>query len=164
MSDPVSVAGTAVGIVSLGITVAQGLVKYYSSWKDCPTDVSNTLHSLKGLLEILILVKQSVEAGQLEKKLQDQINNAVSPCEATVRKLQAKLEKIPCESIKPSFRDQWKSKAQRAQYPFRESTLAKFRELASDLKENLGLALHIANLYVRRLSPLVECGQMSFAD
>lgn len=33
MSDPLSIIGSAVGIVSLGITVVQGLVDYYAAFQ-----------------------------------------------------------------------------------------------------------------------------------
>jgi hypothetical protein len=34
MADPLSVAGSVVGIISLGITVTQGLVNFYTTARD----------------------------------------------------------------------------------------------------------------------------------
>ena len=33
MGDPFSVAGSAVGVISLGLAICQSLISYYGSWK-----------------------------------------------------------------------------------------------------------------------------------
>jgi hypothetical protein len=37
-----AVAGSAVGIASLGIQVCQGLLSYYNSWEGFTTDITST--------------------------------------------------------------------------------------------------------------------------
>lgn len=161
MTDPLSVASSAAGIISLGITAAEGLIRYYNSWKDCPTDVSNTVGSLEVLTSILLEIRDSVEltTGQLDTKTRLQVANAIAPCESTIKKLHSKLEKFPSNPKELSVSQKAKFQALRALYPFKESTLAKLRELVSDLKGNLDLALHIANLYV---DPFLFCRHQCF--
>lgn len=53
MSDPISLAGTAIGVVSLGLSVCQGLISYYSTFRDCPRDAANMLEKLEGLKDVL---------------------------------------------------------------------------------------------------------------
>ena len=60
MADPLSITGVAVGLVSLGLEVCQGLTEYYESWKTHDDDIrralekidslSSTLRALEGIL------------------------------------------------------------------------------------------------------------------
>jgi hypothetical protein len=52
--------GTAVGIASLGIQVCQGLLSYYSDWKDYNSDVSSTYDAITDLGKTLILLKSTL--------------------------------------------------------------------------------------------------------
>ena len=53
MSDPFSVAGSAVGVISLGISVCQGLVTYCSQYKSFNDGISNMIRKVQGLNDIL---------------------------------------------------------------------------------------------------------------
>ena len=141
----VDVAGTAVGVVSLGITVAHSLLDYYRSWKDAPEDVLCTLASLQSLRQILERIRSYC---LLNSGSELNIGDCLTVCEAGVQKLQQKLHKI--RKIAPSscstVRDSLKSYSLRALYPFKESTLAKLRELVAELKSTLALSFDVASL------------------
>lgn len=47
MSDPLSVAGTAVGIASLGIQVCQGLIKYLQAVNDRNEEIKDAVRDVK---------------------------------------------------------------------------------------------------------------------
>lgn len=49
MADPLSFTGTAVGIVSLVLSVWNGLLQYYSAWKDFDNDVLDIYNRLEDL-------------------------------------------------------------------------------------------------------------------
>ena len=53
MADPLSIAGSVVGIISLGIQAAESLVQYYTSFRDQEDDIANVVRKLKSLLELL---------------------------------------------------------------------------------------------------------------
>jgi hypothetical protein len=53
MADPFSVAGTAVGITSLGIQTFQILYNYYSQYKGFQDDIDNLLRHVKGIHNVL---------------------------------------------------------------------------------------------------------------
>jgi hypothetical protein len=55
------VAGTAVGIASLGIQVCQGLLSYYDSWKSYDSDISSTYNTISDLSKTLILLKTTLQ-------------------------------------------------------------------------------------------------------
>ena len=147
MAETLGVAGSAVGITSLGITVVKGLCDYYSSWKGCPVDVENSLCSLRGLERLLVQSEELVEAGDLDPKIRYLVKNAVASCEPSIKNLERKLDKIRRTPSNASFRSNAKYHTQRALFPFQEKTLAKIGDLISQIKANLTLAIGIANLY-----------------
>jgi hypothetical protein len=53
MVDPLSVAGSAVGIISLGITVTQALVDFYITVRDQKSNAATTARKHSRLLDLL---------------------------------------------------------------------------------------------------------------
>lgn len=49
MSDPISVAGSALGVVSVGIQVCQGLLSYYNAWRSYNSQISHCYNTIEGL-------------------------------------------------------------------------------------------------------------------
>jgi hypothetical protein len=58
MAEVLGVAGSIVGIVSLGIQVSQGLLKYYNSYKKQDTAIAELCRSLENLLETIESVRK----------------------------------------------------------------------------------------------------------
>ena len=56
MADP----GTLVGIISLGIQVADSLVKYYTAYKDRESDTDHTIKRLSHLLTVLEILRKQL--------------------------------------------------------------------------------------------------------
>ena len=66
MADTVSVAGSAVGVISLAITTCQGVISYYDSWEtqdqnisDAKRKIERLQSSLSALEEILPKISSS---------------------------------------------------------------------------------------------------------
>ncbi|KAF5252645.1 hypothetical protein FANTH_2540 [Fusarium anthophilum] len=57
MSDPLSVAGSAVGIISLGIQVCQGLISYLQSFKGQDQEIQDSLNDVQTVTSILCALK-----------------------------------------------------------------------------------------------------------
>lgn len=53
MGDPLSVAGSVVGLISLGIQVSQSLISFYTAYKDQNSDISKTIRRLENLQDTL---------------------------------------------------------------------------------------------------------------
>lgn len=53
MADPLGVAGTIVGIVSLGLTVSKGLTTFIEAVRDAPEDLKAVQNDLSALCEVL---------------------------------------------------------------------------------------------------------------
>ena len=143
MADPLSVTGGAVGIVSLGLTVCQGLLQYYASWKDCENDVAAMCGPLDGLARTLQLLETSIRDNDFKPEIVARLEESIKSCRDGVGCLQKKLNKVKAVKL-PAGSGSWEklqSHYRRALYPFKESTLAKLRETVSELRDNLILAV-----------------------
>lgn len=51
MTDPLSIAGSVAGVVSLGILVTQSLVDFYKSYRSLDPKLAGIIDRLEGLAE-----------------------------------------------------------------------------------------------------------------
>jgi ankyrin repeat domain-containing protein 50 len=135
MADPLSVAGSVVGVISLGITVTKSLVDFYTTARDQKSNVSHTagkLNRLHGILQILGGQLTDRKFGADRASLVNDIERCVRACEEHICELQTENNK---------FKDH--STARRLAYPFRQSTLQKLDEDIDEAVSHLSLALQL---------------------
>lgn len=87
MSDPLSIAASAAGLVSLGLTVCSGLVDYYNAWKDQPSDVAAMCDSMRGLGKTFELLDEKVRHPLLDRECVDRVTESIISCAAGVHGL-----------------------------------------------------------------------------
>lgn len=143
MGDPFSAAGTAVGIVSLGIQVFQGLISYYDKWKTFDDDIAQIQVKLDGLsktlenLETHIIPKfKSSNAREVED-----VDQKILSCSTGIRSLKAILTK--CQSSAPTnivHRKAYKL-LQTSFYSFKKTTFQELNASVTSLQENLQTSL-----------------------
>jgi hypothetical protein len=78
MSDPLSVAGTAVGIVSLGLQVSQGIIKYMQAIKGRKNEIQDSIQEVQRVVSLLYrlnTVLPEVDGGKCMQSLQDNLDN-----------------------------------------------------------------------------------------
>lgn len=143
MSDPLSVAGSAVGIISLGIQTTQILYDYYRSVKDCDSDIQHTATKLGCLLELLTqlasyLMNRTFTEGGLLRNLESNIER----CQDSISELQEHLQKFD-KTPESTFLASMKAIGRKAAYPFRKSTLTSLEENIKDIIPNISLALQL---------------------
>lgn len=118
------IVGSAVGIVSLGIQVCQGLVRYYGSWQDGREDIEATCNSVGNLaktLGVLEVTLQSRTLGENEVH-EEHVEDSLTACTSSVHQLKRKLDKI--EKVQGSdIRSTLHELGRRLVYPFRERAL-----------------------------------------
>ncbi|KAF7533080.1 hypothetical protein G7054_g7395 [Neopestalotiopsis clavispora] len=145
MADPLSVAGSAVGVISLGIQVAQSLFDYYSAFKSQYTDVADIAKKLDSLLEVLGSLQNHVKTRRFRADEQDllrKIEGLINECEECIEELQEvanKFAQCPTSTVQSAIR----ATARRVSYPFRKSTFEKLDEDISDIIKCLQLALQL---------------------
>ena len=149
------VAGSAVGISSLGIQVCQGLLTYYDAWKSFDSDISSTYDSIDDLSRTLISLKTSLNSEELDKEKRERVKRCLQSCEESLVKLSHKSQKLRQYGQPEGVRQKVWAELQRAWYPFRASTLAKLREIVADVRERLKLAAQVLQLDVITTSQLI---------
>ncbi|KAH6972639.1 hypothetical protein EDB80DRAFT_360245 [Ilyonectria destructans] len=144
MADPLSIAGSAVGVISLGITVAQGLFDYYAAFQDQKSDVAHTTKKLSRLLELLESLRQ-LERRQSQaddRVILAKMETCMEDCKELIRDLEAELNKFnqaPHQGTMAGLR----AAGRRIAYPFRQSTLQKLDEDVDDFVSCLSLAMQL---------------------
>jgi len=139
------VAGGAVGFISLGIQVCQGLMQYYGSWKDAVKDVAQMCKSIQNLEETLKVMKVTIEDKGVATKAEAVVQSSIDTCIFSIKELQDELIKVP-EVKGPTIWSKVHGQGRRLLYPFRESTLVKLKEIIADIRENLSLAVDVLHL------------------
>ncbi|KAK2048630.1 hypothetical protein LZ31DRAFT_29063 [Colletotrichum somersetense] len=145
MSDPLSVAGSVVGIISLGLQVTQSLYSYYAAVNAQYSDVTHTARKLESLLEILNCIQTHLDGRKVKvdgTHVLKNIESAIEQCEECIQELQEesrKFERAPVDGIRTAIR----ATGRRLAYPFRQSTLQKLDEDIDELVTHLSLALQL---------------------
>ena len=148
MSDPLSIAASVAGLISLGVTVSQSLVDFYALYKDLDSDLNGTMKRLESLLDIFRYLEETISSRKFQTGEQDLVNNieaSISECDNLIHELQAECErfsKTSSDSVKAAIR----IAGRRATYPFRRSTLQKVDEDIDEIRANLSSALEVLQL------------------
>ncbi|KAH7371860.1 hypothetical protein BKA64DRAFT_729050 [Cadophora sp. MPI-SDFR-AT-0126] len=146
MADPLSAAGTAVGIVSLGLQVSQGLIKYYSHFKAHDEEIAHIVwksESLQTLLQALERPLRKAEATGGDVLIQ--VRRSLFACEAGLKRLRTAAEKYGNLSI-PTTIEKLRALKKRALYPFKRDTLVELNLTLEELFTHSQLALQILTL------------------
>ena len=138
--------GSAVGIASLGIQVCQGLLAYYDSWKSYKTHITTVNNGITNLCETFTLLQESLLHASLDPARAGRVQKCLDSCVDGLEKLQRKLQKLRTHSAPSGARQRAWAEVQRSFYPFRESTLVKLREIVTDLRGQLSLAVQVLQL------------------
>ncbi|RHZ69879.1 hypothetical protein CDV55_101975 [Aspergillus turcosus] len=139
MSDPLSVAASAAGIISLGIQVTQTIVLYCSSWKGYNKDIEDLNHKASGLSKTLKHLEDVLQRlPNLDSSSQKQIEDLMDVSKITFDKLKEMTDKIPPPSTgsKAAF-------AKRALYPLRKQALVDAAGMLDSLQANIDTALSV---------------------
>ena len=148
MSDPLSVAASVAGLISLGITISQSLVDFYNSYKDLDSDINGTMKRLESLLKIFTYLGETISNRKFqvdERDLVETIEASISECDNLIHELQDECEKLR-KTSSGGVKAAMKLAGRRATYPFRKSTLEKIDEDIDEIRANLSSALGVLQL------------------
>jgi len=149
MSDPFSVAGTAVGITSLGIQTCQILHRYYSQFKGFHEDIDDVIRQAEGLQGILDSLRQIKERVEVDNHApSSQLHIALKTCEEALEKLKDMADQCDATKQPDDIRAHLGRAQKRLLWPFRKETLDDLQGTLSKLQGNLVLALQCAGLDV----------------
>ncbi|KAH7323857.1 hypothetical protein BKA65DRAFT_75918 [Rhexocercosporidium sp. MPI-PUGE-AT-0058] len=149
MADPLSAAGTAVGIISLGLQVSQGLITYYSHFKSFHEDIANITRSLEMLRGILQCLDEPLRRAEVEESdVPEQVRNSVAICKDGILVLHRAVTKYDSTAVPVSRREKASLVMGRIAYPFKKETLFGLQSRLQELQTHLGLAVGILDLQV----------------
>ena len=133
MSDPLSIAAGAAGLLSLGIQVTQSLVAFYASYKSQESTVRNTVEKLQSLETAFKCLEASLSKRYFqanEQSLANSITQAIHSCDELIRELDEECKKLCASASHASI-------LRRVAYPFRQSMLQKFNEDIGEIRTSI---------------------------
>ncbi|KAL3467110.1 hypothetical protein BJX64DRAFT_283835 [Aspergillus heterothallicus] len=167
MADPFSIAGSAVGVISLGLQVCSLLVAYCQSVKDADQDIESVLNKAAGLRVPLKTLRDILEEYEIadpetspwtvgsaaQSDIREDMKDKVQTIVAAVERLKASVDKYkpPVSHGGPDGR--FRASYKKLVYHFRKDTL---RDMIRDLDEiqmNLHTSLHVYSVKHLSLIP-----------
>lgn len=148
MADPFSVAGSAIGVVSLGITACKGLIWYIDSAADAEekaTYISARLDSLTDTLEVLQRVVDNLDPSISASATV----SAIIVCATAIDNIRNKLGMSNTgQEDHTRIRSHLRGVRFRLSYPFKQGEITYLRSLLRDVQQELHTVLLTLQLYV----------------
>jgi ankyrin repeat domain-containing protein 50 len=144
--DAIGVSSSIAGLLSLGITVCQGLLNYYDSYKNAESDIRAVYGSIKALQNTFTILRPRLQSARFREDVKENVEKSVTSCASSLQDLHDELQKIQLNPQSQAWLDHAKAKLRRLQYPFKETTLGKLKAITSDLRINLNLALNVLQM------------------
>ncbi|KAI1455509.1 hypothetical protein F4805DRAFT_435774 [Annulohypoxylon moriforme] len=149
MADPVGVAGTAVGIVSLCLQVYSSLSSYLDDFKDRDQYVNQVLSYLGRLRNSIAIIESAVPDFQNGHPIPSQaITDCIQDCEIKLNTLRieiCKYQPVPSKDLKGKFKDA----KRKLQFPFNRPELEKLAEHLNQMNGLLSTAIGALNLHLQ---------------
>ncbi|PVI07660.1 hypothetical protein DM02DRAFT_286359 [Periconia macrospinosa] len=145
MADP----GTAVGVVSLGLQITQGLLEYYSNYKTYSDDIAHAVQRIKYLHETLAALEIPLQ--KLETRgdtVSERVRVSVRNCDHVLMKLDEVVRKCGEVPASQSVVTKMKMVEKRLVYPLRKGTLRDVSTWVDRAQNDLDTALHALQLKV----------------
>ena len=149
MGDPLSIVASAGGIISLGITVCQGLIDYCQAFAGQYRDVRILVQDLQGLEKSLTLLRDSLTH---RPDLLDLIQPYIATLRGRVDDLQPILARfrgiVSRRNVSghQAFKEKVQTTTQRALYPFKKGMISELRDTVRQAQGNLSLALDVVQV------------------
>ncbi|KAK6815258.1 hypothetical protein RU639_008607 [Aspergillus parasiticus] len=150
MTDPFSVGAGVIGVLSLGITVCQGLAAYYGPFTQFDSETKALVQKAEGLTSTLKQLEALLKRlwGPLSSPPDEVhlVTQRIKDCQVELEGLSHSLAKCRgCDATTVIKKSDWYY-ARKALYPFKRGTLISLTGTVSDLQKNLDTALLILNL------------------
>jgi hypothetical protein len=139
MADPFSVAGSAVGVVSLGILACQGLVTYIGDVKDAKertTQISRQMDELAAHLERLESIMSKMEPNAYVTGAEE----GIVACAEAIKRIRDKLG-LDASANETTLQTQWRDMKQKLWYSFKKMDIAYATGVIEFIEQNLQTAL-----------------------
>lgn len=136
----------AVGVVSLGIQLCQGFLKYYHDWQSYHEDISAAYNKVNGLNDTLTLLEDSLNDPFLDAERKSKAHERLLSCHQGLSALRTLLDKLPAMPQPSGRLARAAFAAKRASYPFKTDAFKKIVATVDGLVVDLSLALKVLHL------------------
>ncbi|KAL4882643.1 hypothetical protein BJY04DRAFT_217138 [Aspergillus karnatakaensis] len=148
MTDPFSVAASVAGVLSLGIEVCKGIIKYTDAWRGSDAEIANVTLKAEQLSNTLRQLEKVLnDAGSLDSAVVHNIRGIILANNNHIVKLREQI--LKCEAVPgpaADMKDKVRVVIKRAKYPFVRDSLLRMKDVLGELQVNLHTALHVAQL------------------
>ena len=123
MTIPLSVSGSVVGLISLGIQVTQSLVDFYNTYKSRDSDLVGISERIESLLGIFRRLRKTLSDRSFQADEQSLISNtetSIKNCDKLIQELRDECQKFSKTSSQ-GFKAAVRVAGRRVAYPFRRS-------------------------------------------
>jgi len=143
MSDPISIAGTASGLVSLGIQVYGGLNTYLNAVKSRDEDLASARRLADSLRASLRVIDASIQTLQQRYTTPtDTVTKCLQACQTELHALETLLADIEDSNAKSTgLKGKLKDGKKKLSYPFHQPTLHKVEASVSRVNAVLQTAI-----------------------
>lgn len=156
MADPLSITGVAIGLVSLGLEVCQGLTKYYESWKTHDDDIRRALEKIDSLHSTLRALERILNQPDFSSLSTVQnVQSIIVPFQTGINEVQDILDKCRSTTAGLNSKDKLHSIRKKALYPFKRDTLQSLEASVAQLHGTLNTAVQVVVLYG---ASRIQCG------
>ncbi|KAI0554556.1 hypothetical protein F4679DRAFT_526522 [Xylaria curta] len=150
MTDPLSIAGTAVGVVSLGLQVYSGVKQYLDHFHARDERVSIALTYLDQLKAAVDVVDGATRSLQVQHQVPtDVVLSCLQACMAEMQKFQGKLEEF-MPSHQNSSNNKLKQIRKKLEYPFQIDSIEEIEKSLRRILDQLAIAIHGLELHSHR--------------
>ena len=147
MGEPLSVTGTAAGIVSLGLTVCQSLISYYGPWSAYGEEMSELACKAEGLKTTLQTVQGTLEKFESTESIQTmEVQTGIMSCKEALQRLEKEIEKCKKTQSPSDIREKLQAIRKRVLYPFKRETLLWLKNTVEGLQTNLNTSFQVLQL------------------
>lgn len=145
MTDPFSVISGACGVISLGITICNGIINYSLTVKGADAEVKHITRKAARMQKTMCLLERTLQDNKslLEREYTDPLKHMVDIIRAGIDNLQDAVNKCWGEAAKSAELVVAGSTAKKALYPFRQKSLLSLNTALDSLHLELSTAMHM---------------------
>ncbi|KAK7750502.1 hypothetical protein SLS62_007581 [Diatrype stigma] len=148
MADPFSIAGSAAGLISLGIQIGGGIITYLNAIKCRADDIASVKRQAQNFETVLSIIQAALDRVDPSHQVPiSAVAECLGSCEAEIKGLEDFVSEIAGgSSSQPTFKDKVKEKARKLAYAFDQPKLEQLESRLSRVNGILQTALQALGL------------------
>lgn len=146
MTDPLSITGNAVGVISLGLVVCGKIVEYGRAYKGYRDDIQQMITKAEAVCTPLKVLREIIEMTQINQPdTAIDLSESVMRIDASITRLRNKIERYGPANNPDGSPDIVRNQARRIIYRFRKDAL---RDMGLDLDHMQATLRTLISAYV----------------